>query len=192
MCGFVIVLTLAWVGLFTLVAAAESQIQTRYDGQRLDFHLDVLLSAPEAHVVAVIHDYDRLVLVFPLVVDSGLLEDFGNGVQRVRAHMKGCVLVFCRQLKHVLDVHPSPGAGAWGSARSVPGQSDVRAGHLSWRTEAPSPEQTRLTLSGWLEPDVWVPPLLGPPVVRRAVERHFREAMPRLEEAARNWLPPEP
>jgi hypothetical protein len=186
MCGFVTALTLVGSALAGAPGVASSQIQVRFDGARLDFHLDVLLDAPEAGVMAVIHDYDRLRLVFPLVVDSGLLEDFGDGVQRVRAHMEGCVFIFCRRLRHVVDVQRSPGTGAWGSARSVPGESDVRAGHFSWRTGSPTPEQTRLVLSGWLEPDVWVPPLLGPPVVRRAVERHFRQAMPRLEEAARN------
>jgi|GEM_PF-801018 len=183
---FVIALTLS--GLLTAGqawAVDTSQVQVRYDGVRMDIHLDVLLAAPESGVERVIHDYDRLGLVFPLVVDSGLLEDFGDGVQRVRADMEGCVLIFCRRLRHVLDVGRAPGSGAWSSAQSVPGDSDVRAGHLSWRTVAVAEDQTRLMLSGWVEPDVWVPPIIGPMAVRRAVERHFRDAMPRLERAAR-------
>lgn len=165
-------------------AATGQPVQVRFDGARMDIHLDVLLAAPESGVIAAIHDYERLGLIFPLVVDSGIEQDFGDGVQRVRAHMEGCVLFFCRRLEHVLDVRRAPGRGAWSSAQSVPAQSDVRAGHFSWRTEAVSRRQTRLVFSGWVEPDVWIPPLIGPPMVRRSVERQFRESMPRLERVA--------
>jgi hypothetical protein len=164
--------------------ADARHLQVRFDGARMDIHLDVVLAAPEAGVIAAIHDYERLELIFPLVVDSGIERDFGDGVQRVRAHMEGCVLFFCRRLDHVLDVRRAPGRGAWSSAQSVPALSDVRAGHFSWRTEAVSRRQTRLVFSGWVEPDVWIPPLIGPPVVRRAVERQFRESLPRLERVA--------
>ncbi|MFN2348461.1 MAG: cyclase/dehydrase [Thioalkalivibrio sp.] len=173
------------VGAGEALAVDTTQVQVRYDGVRMDIHLDVLLAAPESGVARVIHDYERLGLVFPLVVDSGLLVDFGDGVHRVRADMEGCVLIFCRRLRHVLDVRRAPGSVAWSSAQSVADESDVRAGHLSWRTEALAENRTRLVLSGWVEPDVWVPPLIGPMTIRRAVERHFRDAMPRLERAAR-------
>ena len=185
-CCFVIMLTLS--GLMCAgqaLAVDASQVLVRYDGVRMDIHLDVLLAAPEPGVTRAIHDYERLGLVFPLVVDSGLLEDFGDGVHRVRADMEGCVLIFCRRLRHVLDVRRAPGSGAWSSAQSVPGDSDVRAGHFSWRTEALAQDRTRLVLSGWVEPDVWVPPIIGPMAVRRGVDRQFREAIPRLERAAR-------
>lgn len=185
-CCFVMLLTLSGLaGAGQALSVETSLVQVRYDGVRMDIHLDVLLAAREPAVARVIHDYDRLGLVFPLVVDSGLLEDFGDGVHRVRADMEGCVLIFCRHLRHVLDVRRAPGSGAWSSAQSVPGDSDVRAGHFSWRTEALAEDRTRLVLSGWVEPDVWVPPIIGPMAVRRGVERRFRDAMPRLERAAR-------
>lgn len=187
---FVMALTLGALGIAASASASASTVgsqpvQVRFDGVRMDIHLDVLLAAPESGVIAAIHDYERLGLVFPLVIDSGIEQDFGDGVQRVRAHMEGCVLFFCRRLAHVLDVRRAPGRDAWSSAQSVSALSDVRAGHFSWRTEAVSQHQTRLVFSGWVEPDVWVPPLIGPRMVRRAVERQFRESMPRLERVAR-------
>jgi hypothetical protein len=171
-------------GLVAGQAAADGQdVQVRFDGERVEFSLDVVLHAPAAELHRVIHDYDRMSLVFPLVVSSGVLADHGDGRRRVRADMEGCVLVFCRRLRHVLDVR-QPDEG-WSRAVSVPRASDVRAGHFRWRTDALDAERTRFRFSGWVEPDVWIPPVIGPVAVRRMVHRSLVDALPRLEQAAR-------
>ncbi|WP_018232769.1 SRPBCC family protein [Thioalkalivibrio thiocyanodenitrificans] len=157
--------------------------QVRFDGTRLDISLDAVLNAPLAELNAVMHDYDRFDRIFPLVVESVQLGEFRDGVGRVRADIEGCILVFCRRLRHVLDVRAA-GRG-WNSAVSVPAASDVRAGHFVWRADALDAEHTRFRFSGWVEPDVWIPPVIGPIAVRRTVQRSFADALPRLEQEAR-------
>lgn len=172
------------------VAADGQDVRVRFDGERVEFSLDVVLQAPATELDRVIHDYDRMSRVFPLVVSSGVLVDHGDGLRRVRADMEGCVLVFCRRLRHVLDIR-QPAEG-WSRAVSVPRASDVRAGQFFWRTDALDPERTRFRFSGWAEPDVWIPPVIGPVAVRRMVHRSLVDALPRLEQAARERAYGEP
>jgi hypothetical protein len=172
-------------GLAAGEAGADgSGVQVRFDGTRLDISLDAVLNAPLAELSAVMHDYDRFDRIFPLVVESVQLGEFPDGVRRVRADIEGCILVFCRRLRHVLDVRPAE--RGWNSAVSVPAASDVRAGHFVWRADALDAEHTRFRFSGWVEPDVWIPPVIGPIAVRRTVQRSFADALPRLEQAARD------
>jgi hypothetical protein len=178
-------------GLVVGQAAADSRdVQVRFDGQQVEFSLDVVLQAPAAELDRVIHDYDRMSRVFPLVVSSGVLVDHGDGLRRVRADMEGCVLVFCRRLRHVLDIR-QPAEG-WSRAVSVAQASDVRAGYFFWRTHALGADRTRFRFSGWVEPDVWIPPVIGPLAVRRMVHRSLVDALSRLEQAARERAYGEP
>jgi len=36
----------------------------------------------------------------------------------------------------------------------------------------------------WLEPDIWIPPLIGPYLIERRVRRELQEALRALEAAA--------
>ncbi len=171
-------------GLAAGDAAADGPgVQVRFDGTRLDISLDAVLNAPLTELNEVMHDYDRFDRIFPLVVESVQMGEFGDGVRRVRADIEGCILVFCRRLRHVLDVRAAE--RGWNSAVSVPAASDVRAGHFVWRADALDAEHTRFRFSGWVEPDVWIPPVIGPIAVRRTVQRSFADALPRLEQTAR-------
>lgn len=185
----------AWLaGVFVLgglpgghSAAEAPGVQVRFDGGRVEFRVDVALNAPESGLDAVLRDFDRMHLVFPLVAQSAVLVELPDGMRRVQADMEGCVLVFCRRVRHVLDVRTAE--SGWSSGISVPAASDVHAGHIRWRTDALAADLTRYRLSGWVEPDVWIPPLIGPLAVRGAVKRGLTDSLPLLEQAARERAP---
>lgn len=165
-------------------AAADPDIEVAFDGTRLDFRLDAVVQAPLADVVAVVHDYDRLDRVLPLVVQSRFLGPAEEGVDRVFTLMRGCVLFICREAPHTIDVRRVP--GGWSSGITVPALSRVRRGQFSWIIEedGTGAGHSRIQIYGYLEPDFRVPPLLGPPLVRMWVHSELRDSVGRIERAA--------
>jgi hypothetical protein len=165
-------------------AAADPDIDVAFDGTRLDFRLDAVVQAPLADVVAVVHDYDRLDRVLPLVVQSRFLGPAEEGVDRVFTLMRGCLLFICREAPHTIDVRRVP--GGWSSGITVPALSRVRRGHFSWIIEedGAGPGHSRIQIYGYFEPDFRVPPLLGPPLVRIWVHSELRDSVGRIERAA--------
>ena len=174
---------MGWL-LFPSWAMAEPDIDVSYDGVRLEFRLDALVQAPLAAVVAVVHDYDRLDRILPLVVESRFLGPAGDGVARVYTLMRGCLLFVCREAPHTIDVRRVH--GGWSSGITVPELSRVRRGQFSWRLdqEGEASEPVRVQIYGYVEPDFSVPRLLGPPLVRMWVRSELRDSIARIERAA--------
>jgi hypothetical protein len=170
--------------LFQPWAMADPDIDVAYDGTRLEFRLDARVQAPLAAVVAVVHDYDRLERILPLVVASRFLGPAGDGIDRVFTLMRGCLLFVCREGPHTIDVRRVD--GAWSSGMTVPELSRVRRGQFSWKIdqEGGDPDRVQLQMYGYFEPDFAVPRLLGPPLVRMWVRSELRDSVGRIERAA--------
>lgn len=173
-------------------AIAAEHIEVSFDGARLEFRLDVLMHAPMADVVAVVHDYERLDRVLPLVVESRLLGPSGDGVERVFTRMRGCLLFFCREAPHTIDVRHV--IGGWSSGTTVPDLSRVRRGQFSWRIDEDEADaaRSRIRMNGYLEPDFRVPALLGSTLVQWWVRGEFQRSIDRIEHAARTRESPAP
>jgi hypothetical protein len=170
--------------LFQPWAMADPDIDVAYDGTRLEFRLDAPVQAPLAAVVAVVHDYDRLDRILPLVVESRFLGPAGDGIDRVFTLMRGCLLFVCREGPHTIDVRRVQ--GGWSSGITVPELSRVRRGQFSWKIEQDAGDSGRVQLQiyGYFEPDFVVPRLLGPPLVRMWVRAELRDSVGRIERAA--------
>jgi hypothetical protein len=170
--------------LFQPWATADPDIDVAYDGTRLEFRLDAPVQAPLAAVVAVVHDYDRLDRILPLVVESRFLGPVDDGVDRVFTLMRGCLLFVCREGPHTIDVRQV--RGGWSSGITVPELSRVRRGQFSWRIDQNAGDSGRVQLQmyGYFEPDFHVPRLLGPPLVRMWVRSELRDTVGRVERAA--------
>ncbi|MFO8005046.1 cyclase/dehydrase [Thioalkalivibrio sp.] len=170
--------------LFPSWALADPDIHVTYDGARLEFRLDASVQASLAAVQAVVHDYDRLDRILPLVVESRFLGPAGDGVARVFTLMRGCLLFVCREGPHTIDVRRVP--GGWSSGISVPELSRVRRGQFSWRIDQETGDSpgVQIQMYGYFEPDFAVPPVLGPPLVRLWVRSELRASIDRIEQAA--------
>ncbi len=166
-------------------AVAAEDIVVSFDGARLEFRFDVLVQAPSADVVAVVHDYERLDRVLPLVVESRALGPSGDGVERVFTLMRGCLLFVCREVPHTIDVRRVN--GSWSSGITVPDLSRVRCGQFSWRIDEDDTDaaRSRIRMHGYLEPDFRVPALLGSTLVQWWVRGEFDRSIDRIEHAAR-------
>ncbi len=97
--------------------------------------------------------------------------------------LRGCVAaVFCKTLRRVERVTESPPGELL--AEVIPAESDFRFGRVLWRLR-PDGEGTILRYESHMEPDFWVPGLLGDDLLARSLQRTARDMIGKVEALAR-------
>jgi len=184
---------LAAAGLWLLAAGAGAAefrtLELIRQEQTFRVESDVYLAAPPSGVYRVLSDYDGFERLSSVFVDSRLLEPIENGTGIVFFHMKGCVLFFCREVRLIerIDVEPETRI----EVTIIPERSEMRRGWASWDIE-PDGEGTLVRYVAEVEPEFWIPPLIGPLVIRAVLLTRGARAARRLEAlAAGRPIPPE-
>ena len=67
----------------------------------------------------------------------------------------------------------------------IPSESDFKYGHADWRMTVEG-KGSRLLFSAALTPDFWVPPLIGPYVIKKKMREEAIETVLGLERLAAN------
>lgn len=142
-------------------------------------------SSPLAAVYAVLSDYEGLDRLSDIVTESQLLPDRApDGGPRVRTVLRGCVLFFCRTVTRVERVQAVEGRII--TSHVEPALSDFREGFTEWRFRPLAGGGTEVTLRMRIVPDFWIPPVVGPPAVRRKLESEGRTTVLEINRIARN------
>lgn len=146
------------------------------------YRVEVIMrvAVPPAQAYAALTDYAHLSRLNPDILSSKVLGRDDEGI-RVRLETRACVMFFCRTLKQVEDVEELAGAIY---ARVEPEHSDFRLGKLLWEI-ARDGQGSRVSFRAELEPDVWVPPLLGPWAVKSALRQQAQHTIENLETTRR-------
>lgn len=155
------------LALSTAVIAAEVHdvSVTHHDG-RYRIFMRVDIAANPQRAMDVFTDYQNLTLINPAVKEVQILAS-KDDYSQIRTRIEICVLWVCKDVVQVQDMRRE---GLRLKARVVAAQSDLRYGKAKWHVwECRSSEAERacLTLHAELEPDFWVPPLIGPYVMKR-------------------------
>lgn len=143
--------------------------------------VDAVVSAPLADVRSLLTDYDHLGRINPSIQDSEIVLQRQPGDLRVRTVTDVCVWIYCKRLRQVQDVTEA-GDGSI-VAIVIPEQSDFNYGyaHLSLWQEAAG---TRVRLQGELAPNFWIPPLIGPWLIKRKLVEEALVTIGNLERVA--------
>lgn len=161
-----------WCVLWVLVCAVlafpvqgndELDLQFHKQDGRYHFAMDAWFSADPEQVWAVLTDYAALSDYSPSIQSAHLMRREGNEVE-VLTVLSGCVLMFCRSIRRLEQVTEI--AFQEIIAVVVPEHSDLLYGVTRWQLE-PEGEGTRLQVESVVQPDFWVPPVLGARMMRR-------------------------
>lgn len=148
----------------------------------------VHVRAPQAAVFEVLNDYEGFPRLSSVFREGGIVEPIENGRGVVFVHMHACVLFYCRDIKLVewLEVEPFE--------RMVvtvdPERSDVEFGRGTWLL-AHDEQGTLLDYEVEMKPRFWVPPVLGPLVIKAVIRSRGIRAVRRLEYLASGQPIPE-
>lgn len=142
---------------------------------------DTFLQAPADAIFAVLVDYDRLNRISGIYKEYGYLEPDADGTPIVYTRMEGCVLFFCKSMRRVERLEAK--APRFIRTTALPEQSDFSYAVSEWDLE-PVPGGTMVTYRLEMEPDFFVPPVIGRWFLERALTQGGARAINRIERLA--------
>jgi len=137
------------------------------------------IDAPLASVYRIITDYDNLAAINPSILSSSSYATADPRIHHVHSVIKVCILVFCKQVVQMQRVVRVDDRTI--EAVMLPEHSDFRAGTARWRFTGDG-STTELYFSEELEPDFWVPPVIGPWLIERELVREVAVTVRYIEQ----------
>lgn len=173
------------LGSLASVRAAEiGEVAIERDGDRFQVRMQARLAVPPAQAYAAFTRFEDLPAINPAVREARIV-DRSEGVTRVETRLRVCIALFCPRFRMTQDM----AGGVAGevltlSASMVPELSDFRFGRGTW-TFAPCEAGTCLEFASELEPDFWIPPLIGTWMMRRTLRAQAVATSEGIERMAR-------
>jgi uncharacterized protein YndB with AHSA1/START domain len=156
-----------------------------YDAGVYTLSIEALINAPADRVYHLITNYDHLHAINPAVRESRILRTYSPEKHRIRTVTRVCVLFYCRDVTQSQDMVQSPGYLI--EANILPQDSDFQRGSARWRLTAEG-EVTVMRFRAELVPAFFMPPLIGPWLIRREMVNQISEIVMLIE--ARNLRSP--
>jgi len=159
-------------------------IDVHHEDERYFLSLEAFIDAPPLAVFAVITDYENIDRLHRRVRESRVLRRIDGRTVEVYTLMKGCVAaIFCKSLERVERVEETPPGEL--VATVIPEQSDFASGSVRWRLEAEG-TGTRLRYDSEMDPDFWVPAILGDGLLQMSIKRTTKDMIRQVEVQARS------
>ncbi|MGD8514886.1 MAG: SRPBCC family protein [Granulosicoccaceae bacterium] len=165
-----------------VVASEIVTASVKHADKRYFVELDMLIDADPDRVHKLLTDFNNLGRLNDSIKSSEIVYSLDERTHRVRVVTKACVMFFCKTIRQVQDVEQL--ANNIIVATVVPEQSDFDYAHARWSIR-PENGKTRVTFSSDLKPSFWVPPLIGPPLIKNKLHDEAIGTVETLERLAR-------
>ena len=148
------------------------------------FHIRVsaIIAAPEEYVRDVLTDYSHLYRLSPSIIVNEVLPSSTSDEKQIRTRLLACTSVFCREVERVDTVRLLDTGEI--EARIIPALSEFKSGRATWTIMAKD-NQSHVTYEAHLEPDFFIPPILGTQLVAQQLRNEFTTTFIRIERIAR-------
>jgi len=178
-------------GVLLAAAAAAAAADLRaisvvYEDDRYRLESEVWFEAGSEALYRVLTNFDDYERISSAFVEAYDVPPDEQGRPGFYTRMEGCLLFFCRSLERRGYLLLEPRRAI--VAVTDPEQSDFKYCRESWRFEEDG-EGTLLYYDFEMEPDFWVPPLIGPWIIKRTLEVDGRDAIGRIEAIALGRTP---
>lgn len=167
-----------------LLAGDVLNAKVEHADKRYFIELDMLIEADPQRVHQLLTDYNNLDRLNNSIKSSEVVYSLSERLHRVRVVTKACVMFFCKTIKQVQDVEQI-GKNII-VATIVPELSDFDYAHARWSIQSES-NMTRVTFSSDLKPSFWVPPLIGPPLIKNKLYDEAIGTVETLERLAKQY-----
>lgn len=169
--------------LTTCIAAEVRSIDIEHDGERYRLVSTSHFDASREDVYAALIDYDRLTEISAAIEDSHYLDATDAGLPLVYTRIGACMLFFCKTVEKVERLEAD--RPCYIATTALPAQSNVRYSRSEWLLTQADDGGTRVIYRLGFEPDFWVPPFIGPYVIRKMLRKEGVAAVQVIEDMAR-------
>ena len=155
---------------------------TRSKG-RYELQADTFLAASPEDIYNVLLEYDddKFQRISSVYKESRYLDPAPDGTPMVFTLMEGCVMFFCMSMRRVEELETR--TNRYIHTLTVPEESDFKYSTSEWILE-PAEGGTRMNYTLVMEPDFWVPPIVGPWALKRILSSGGVRAISRIERMA--------
>ena len=168
------------IGVVCQVCAGEIKTATvQYKNGIYTIFFTAELAASQADVFHIVTDYDRLSRLNEMIEASSLLSKPGYLPVKRQIIMHACILFYCRRVTLVESVNEFNMDTLL--AIIVPAESDFESGESHWRVISLGQHATQLSLSSQLRPKFWIPPVIGPWLIKKKMIKELSVMVERLE-----------
>ncbi|MGH8612183.1 MAG: hypothetical protein ACREYF_09125 [Gammaproteobacteria bacterium] len=180
-------LNLAWLLFFQASAATHASevrhLEVSAHRGRYRVEIEVLINADQESVQNIVQDHNGLYRLSRIIRRSRDLGSLPGQLPRRELTLEACIRFFCMAPRMIEEIERQ----AHGDiiTRIVPEESDFSYGGSHWRTWRVSAQASRIELNAELTPAFWVPPLIGPWVLKHKLRVAALETCERLERLAR-------
>ena len=168
-------------GAAELLSVEFERLEDRYV-----FASEAWFGASVASMYAVLLDYDLSTKFSGSIVESRNLPPADDGRRRFYVRNRGCVLFFCKSFERTGFIDHDPHREIRASVDAE--KSDFRFSDEVWRFRSDG-EGTAVSYRVEFEPKFWVPPVIGPWVIRQTLQARGGDAINRIEAIARDYEP---
>lgn len=146
-----------------------------------DYRLDLVMQvdAGREGIVALLMDHENYKQLSEIMIESGLVQDAPADKTRRRLVVETCIVFFCFRVVMVEDIEQTSDDRILASM--VPEGSDFKYGRTEWLIEPLGPDRCEIDYSFHLQPDFWVPPAIGPFLIKRKMINEARETILKME-----------
>lgn len=160
-------LTLCSLPLVTLASDIQNA-EVSHDNGRYRLSITMHIDSPVTAVRELMQDFSRLHELSDVIQESRLLSPPEQMPVRRRVVTETCVWFFCfDSVMEELVTQISPDRI---ETDIDPAQSDYRYGKTIWQTRAVNEQQTLIRFQCDIEPDFWIPPLIGPWLIKQKMQ----------------------
>lgn len=164
------------------VADSTTEIVVTEEDGIFQITVSAQIAATEKHVRQVITDYTHAYRINHSIIESEVLKSPVDGNIQVRARVLACTPLLCIEVERVDEVSTLESGNIL--AVIVPGKSDFRSGKALWKI-TPDGDKTQLSYWASIEPDVFIPPVIGTQLVIDNLRDQFMATFSRIEQVAR-------
>lgn len=168
------------------VTADLREISVEVVDKRYHLTSEAYFAASRRDVYRVLTDYDLFVQFSSAFVETRNVPKDDEGRPRYFTRMQGCLLFFCKTVVREGYLLLKPHSEI--VAIAAPEASDFRYSRERWRLEH-SGDGTLLRYDFEMEPAFWVPPVIGPFIIKRKLRADGAEAIDRIEALALGRTP---
>lgn len=166
----------------TANAAEIRSIKIDRNGDRYTLVSITHFDATPRQVFQVLIDYDRLAAISETIKESRYLKSDDDNHSLVFTRIGACVLFYCKTIVKVERLETIEPRSIVTTA--IPARSDVRYSRSEWKLEANNDGSTNVVYQLEFEPDFWVPPLIGPFLIKRKLIDFGDAAVDKIEAIA--------
>ena len=143
---------------------------------------DALVTAEQPAIYALLTDFDHFYRLNNVILESAVINQQSDRVKKYRLLLYSCILFFCRDAELTENVQEN---GKDEIITEVdPALSDFRSGRSKWKILPEGIGQTSIEIRKNLEPSFWVPPLIGPWMIKNKLLQELSVMLDRLEQYA--------